>query len=179
MVWFLVVLVQNLKDPSFALNRFANIFSLIDFGIHELGHVIFRPFGEFMTILGGSLFQCLFPLLWMAGSLQKRWYFSAAMAWCWVGINLFDVATYAADARVRLLPLAAGPGSIGMDGDEAYDRAHDWYQILSRMGHLDADLLVAQGLRTAAVVCFIIGFILGSLLIWQMIKGRLDRPAKS
>jgi hypothetical protein len=27
--------------------------------IHEAGHVLFRPFGEFMTILGGSLFQVM------------------------------------------------------------------------------------------------------------------------
>ena len=30
--------------------------------IHEAGHVLFRPFGEFMMILGGSLFQLLLPL---------------------------------------------------------------------------------------------------------------------
>ena len=29
--------------------------------IHEAGHVLFRPFGEFMTILGGSLFQLVLP----------------------------------------------------------------------------------------------------------------------
>ena len=29
--------------------------------IHEAGHVLFRPFGEFMMILGGSLFQLALP----------------------------------------------------------------------------------------------------------------------
>src|SRR4051812_39688732 len=31
--------------------------------IHEFGHVLFRPFGEFMTLLGGSLFQAGLPLV--------------------------------------------------------------------------------------------------------------------
>src|SRR5690606_15192159 len=29
---------------------------------HEFGHVLFMPFGEFMTLLGGSLFQVVLPL---------------------------------------------------------------------------------------------------------------------
>jgi hypothetical protein len=29
--------------------------------IHEAGHVLFMPFGDFMGILGGSLFQLLLP----------------------------------------------------------------------------------------------------------------------
>ncbi len=174
---FVLFLCLNLKDPSYALNRLANPFSMFDFGIHELGHIIFRPFGEFMTILGGSLFQCIFPFLWMAGSIQKRWYFAACMCWCWVGLNLFDVATYAADARARLLPLAAGPGGIGADASDesVYDHAHDWYQILSRTGHLNSDLAIAQGLRIAAVITFLIGFTLGGMLLVRMFKSYMQK----
>ncbi|HMS10999.1 MAG TPA: hypothetical protein PKE66_16045, partial [Pyrinomonadaceae bacterium] len=29
---------------------------LVDLPIHETGHLLFRPFGEFMMIAGGSLF---------------------------------------------------------------------------------------------------------------------------
>jgi len=31
--------------------------------IHEFGHILFLPFGEFMTLLGGSLFQVALPLI--------------------------------------------------------------------------------------------------------------------
>lgn len=131
-----------------------------------------------MHILGGSLFQCLFPLLWMVGFYQKKWYFAAAMCWCWLGLNLFDVATYAADARARLLPLSVGPAGLGLDQDQAdavYDQAHDWYQILSRLGHLQSDLAVANGLRIAGTIAFVIGFVLGGLLLLGMLKGFLQR----
>ena len=34
----------------------------INLPFHEFGHVLFAPFGRFMQILGGSLFQILMPL---------------------------------------------------------------------------------------------------------------------
>lgn len=177
-MWFVVMLVQNLKNPIFAMNRLSNPFSALDFGMHELGHQIFSVFGEFMRIAGGSIFQCLFPLLWMIGFLQKRWYFAAAMCWCWLGLNLFDVATYAADARARLLPLSMGLGIFGIDltdMDAVYDKGHDWYQLLLRTGHLEKDLLIAKGLRIAAVAMFVTGFILGGILLTQMVVGFVRR----
>ncbi len=38
-----------------------NFLDLVDLPIHETGHLIFRLFGEFMMIAGGSLFQVIFP----------------------------------------------------------------------------------------------------------------------
>lgn len=178
--WFIVLLRANLRNPSFALNRLGNPFSALDMGMHELGHLLFSPFGEFMHILGGSLFQCIFPLLWLFGFLQKKWYFAATMCWCWLGINLFDVATYAADARARELPLAVGFGIFGVDPtnpDAAYDQGHDWYQLLSRTNHLNSDLAIAQGLRVAAVAMFVIGLTLGIILLIQMLATSFRRTA--
>ncbi len=134
-----------------------------------------------MHIAGGSIFQCLVPLLALAGFLQKKWYFAASLCFCWLGLNLFDVATYAADARARLLPLSVGPGILGInpaDTDAAYDRAHDWYQLLSRIDRLDSDLAIAQGLRVAATVVFIIGLTLASILLLQMILSSVKRLFK-
>lgn len=172
--WFGFVLLQNLQNDQFAMVRTNNFFSYFDLGMHELGHMVFMLMGEFLTIAGGSIFQCLVPILWMIGFIQNKWYFAASMCWCWLGINLFDVATYAADARARLLPLVT-VGGIGDTSDESYDRAHDWYQLLSRTNKLDADLVIARGLRVAAVVCFLIGFYFGIRLIWRMFVSA-DQP---
>ncbi len=180
--WFIVMFIDNLHNLEFAFNRLGNPFSALDFGIHELGHIIFSPFSEFMHILGGSLFQCLFPLLWLIGFLQKKWYFAAAMCWCWLGLNLFDVAIYVADARARLLPLSIGLGIFGIDPtdtDAAYDHAHDWYQLLSRTNHLNSDLAIAHGLRIAASIVFIIGLTLGGILLLQMLISSIQRLSKS
>lgn len=133
-----------------------------------------------MHILGGSLFQCLFPLLWLIGFLQKKWYFAASLCLCWFGLNLFDVAMYAADARVRLLPLSVGLGVFGIDPTDteaAYDHAHDWYQILSRTHHLNSDLVIAHGMRLAATIIFLIGLTLAAILLIQMFISSIQRIA--
>lgn len=182
LAWFVVMLKQNWKNTWFAINRTSNPFSAFDLGVHELGHIIFSPFGEFMHIAGGCLFQLIFPLLWLFAFWRKKWYFAAAMCWCWLGLNLFDVAAYAGDARARLLPLTAGIAGLAEQGsDEAYDKAHDWYQILSRTHHLNWDLAIEHDLRIAATVAFFIGLAMGSILLVQMLVSQTQRflkPAK-
>jgi hypothetical protein len=171
------MLYVNIKQPWFAEDtRVSNFFSGLDLGIHELGHIIFSPFGDFIHIAGGCLFQCIFPILWLVSLHFKKWYFASAMCWCWLGMNLFDVGAYAADARARLLPLSVGPAGISEQGsDESYDKAHDWYQMLSRTHHLNWDLAIGHIFRVAGTVSFIIGLSIGLLLIAQMLISSLQR----
>lgn len=178
------LLQQHLTNTMLALGIFKNPLSALNFGIHELGHVLFTPLGDFMRIAGGSLFQCIFPLLWLIGFMQKRFYFAASLCWCWLGLNLFEVAQYAADAQARLLPLSVGPAGIGAQGDDAaYDQAHDWYQLLTRTNHLQDDLLIASGLRIAATVVTAIGLLLATYLLYLMLRYRtlaaLKKPTNS
>lgn len=163
--FFVLLFVQCLQSDT--LQR-ANPVALLDFGMHELGHILFIPFGTFMTILGGSLFQCLFPLLWLGACWWKRWYFAAALCLAWFGYNLYDVAVYAADAQVRLLPLA----TLGSD----YDQAHDWYQILTRLNALESTDVVAQALRAAAGGAMGLGLALAAGLLVIMFAGWYRRP---
>lgn len=139
----------------------SNPLGLFDLGIHELGHFVFIPLGEFMTIAGGSIFQCLFPLLWFGTCVWKRWHFAASMMLVWFAYNLFDVAVYAADARARLLSLAT------LSND--YDSAHDWYQLLSRLGKLQNDTAIAHGLKVAGIVIGLAGLVSGLLLVLIMV----------
>jgi hypothetical protein len=163
---FFVFLWQNWHDPWFAVKRLDNPFSALDMGIHELGHALFQFFGEFMHIAGGSLFQCLFPIITFFGFLQIRYYFAAAMCFCWLGLNFFDVATYAADAQARLLPVATGLAGLGLPHDATtYDAGHDWYQLLLRTNNLQYDQAIAGFLRIAATVVTFVGIALGLALI--------------
>jgi hypothetical protein len=72
------------------------------------------------------------------------------------------------------LPLATGLGGIGAEGDDVYDRAHDWYQLLSRTGHLEADLSIARGLRVAGLACFMIGLTMGIWLVYKIAASKSD-----
>lgn len=102
---------------------------------HEAGHVIFMPFGEFMTVLGGTLGQLLMPLI-MAGALliRTRDPFAAAIATWLFGVSLLDVAPYVYDALHPQLVLLGG--HTGEEG------GHDWIYLLGETGLLRR----AQGL---------------------------------
>ena len=139
----------------------------LNFGIHELGHVVFRPFGEFVMILGGSLFQCLVPVIAFAMFVKQGDYFAQAFAFGWLSTNLFSVATYCADARSMLIPLL----SIG--GGDVY---HDWNYILDRLGLLRFDHALAFLMRVAAVVSMLVFLGVGSWLVSIMIRTRGDLP---
>ena len=113
---------------------------------HEFGHLLFMPFGRFMTILGGSLFQVLMPLGLMAAFvLKQRDTFGASVMLWWAGQSLVDLSPYVADAVDRAMPLVGGAG----------EAAHDWGNLLTMTGMLGH----AQGLSR---LCFALG-VLGML----------------
>ncbi len=97
--------------------------------IHEAGHVLFRPFGEFMMILGGSLFQLLLPLaIGVAFIVKNRDNFGAAIGFWLASASLLDLSPYIYDALHPQLVLLGG--ATGADGP------HDWIYLLLRLGQL-------------------------------------------
>lgn len=112
---------------------------LINLPFHEAGHVIFRIFGQFMMTLGGSLTQCLVPLICLLAFLIKtRDPFAASVSLWWLGENLIDLAPYINDARALKLMLLGGV--TGQDVDDY----HDWEFILRKLGWLEYDHLLAK-----------------------------------
>jgi hypothetical protein len=93
--------------------------------IHEAGHIVFRIFGTYAGVLGGSLFQVVLPL---AGSLsmllRRRAPFPAAICVWFAGVGFVDFAPYVYDAQNPKLPL------IG--GGTGRDSFHDWRFLLDR-----------------------------------------------
>lgn len=161
LAWFAFTYVQYVSIQNYALNRTSNIINAVDFGVHELGHILFSPFGMLMTYMGGSLWQVIFPLLWFAALLKKGWYFASSLCLCWCGFSLLDVADYVADARARAFPLA----SLSSD----YDSAHDWYNILSQLNALESDLTIAAVLRFVAHIIILAGFVMALWLLVTII----------
>src|SRR3977135_1141212 len=79
--------------------------------VHEAGHLIFRPFGEFMMIAGGSLFQVIMPALFVGYFCYTRKFYSAALVLFWVGESILNVSVYAGDAVAVQRPPLGGQGS--------------------------------------------------------------------
>ena len=125
---------------------------------HEFGHLFFRPFGEFMTILGGSLFQLLLPLMlvvYFAGWQQDN--LSASVALWWHGQNWVDLSPYIADAEYRMLPLVGGAG----------EESHDWGNLLTMMDAVPQAMAIARGCFTAGIVLMLLALCWGALLAWR------------
>jgi len=106
---------------------------------------LFRIFGEFMGIAGGSLLQILIPIVFFGYFVYYQKPYSAAIVLFWVGNNFLDVYVYANDAQVMQLPLLSG--LTGAEGG-----FHDWNYLLTELGWLDKTYLIAKILRFAGTV---------------------------
>src|SRR5438034_7233603 len=84
----------------------ASFLHLISIPFHEAGHILFLPFGDLMTSLGGSLAQVLVPIVCGIAFLttSPNPFAAAVMCW-WAGQNLVDIALYIDDARTLQLVL--------------------------------------------------------------------------
>ena len=113
---------------------------------HEAGHVIFRIFGEWVGVLGGTLAQLLLPAVIVVAFLWKnRDPFGAALGLWLLGVSLLDVAPYMYDALQPRLTLLNG--SVGEAG------GHDWIVLFESMGlRPRAQLLGAATHKLGALV---------------------------
>ena len=139
----------------YALRRLANAehWDLLDdlnLAVHEAGHLVFAPFGEMTGTLGGSLFQVLVPLAFVAYFARSRQRYAAAITLAWVGASLLNVSRYIGDARAQELPLLGGENAV-----------HDWWWILIEWDLLGRDLVIARAVHAAGAVAFVAALAIG------------------
>lgn len=140
---------------------------LINLPFHEAGHVIFRIFGQFMMTLGGSLTQCLVPLICLSTFLVKtRDPFAASISLWWLGENLIDLAPYINDARALKLILLGGV--TGQDVDDY----HDWEFILRKLGWLQSDHQIARIAHMTGALMMVCAFVWGAGVLLTQCKHR-------
>jgi len=120
----------------------------VDLPIHEFGHLLFRPFGQFLMVAGGSLFQVIMPAIFVGYFIWQRSFYSAAIVLFWVGQSILNVWVYAADAVVMKLVLTSG--FTGSEGS-----FHDWNYLLTATGLLTSTKIVAGAIRLAGTLVII------------------------
>ena len=152
---------HHFRDPDYS----SFLFGAVTFGVHELGHVVFSPFGEFLGFAGGSIAQFLAPLaaglgflFWQREGEPQRDYFAFAVAGSWLSFSLYNLATYIGDARRQLLPL------LGLSSDPQ----HDWAYLLGHLGLLQHDLKIAGMVRLAAFASGVLSLLFGAWLLKKM-----------
>ena len=139
---------------------------LVNLPFHEAGHVLFRPFGAFMTSLGGTLGQLLMPSICMGVLLVKtRDPFGASVAFWWVGENFLDIAPYMNDARAGQLPLLGG--NFGHSAPYGF---HDWQYLLTESGLLNYDHVLAKAVFFIGSAIMLLSLLWGGLLLVKRIR---------
>ena len=132
---------------------------LINLPFHEAGHILFIPFGHFMTILGGTLGQILMPIICLGTFLVKtRDPFGAAVALWWTAESLMDIAPYINDARAMDLMLLGGVTGKETDG-------HDWNNILTMLDLLEWDHRLAHLTYNLGIFLMVASFLWGGALL--------------
>ncbi len=137
----------------------------INLVFHEAGHILFIPFGRFMMILGGSLFQILLPLIIMVAFLKQQDNFEASIMLWWCGQNFIDISPYIADGEYRSLPLLAGMG----------EESHDWGNLLTMMDMVDKAYYLGRTSFITGSVIIVISLAWGAYVLWQQRRFILPR----
>jgi hypothetical protein len=169
-VW-LIFFVWGLRfiTVPLARERLASSFMhSINLPFHEAGHIVFMPFGSFMTSLGGSLFQVALPLgIGVAFLVKNHEPFSASIMLWWAGQNLMDLAPYIGDARALQMVLLGGHTGAEVEG-------HDWEAILTALGWLQYDRALARFSYGLGILLIVASLAWGGyILFWQ--SRRLER----
>jgi hypothetical protein len=137
--------------------------------IHEFGHVLFRPLGEFMTLLGGSLFQVLLPLIFGGIFVVKnRDPFAASVMLWWAGVAVMDVAPYVYDAFKPVHVLLTG-----RTGDNG---AHDFIDVLGDLGLLHKAQPIGRGVHALGFLMMLAALAWGAWIAWQQYRRSRSVP---
>jgi hypothetical protein len=131
--------------------------------IHEGGHLLFRFFGEFLAVAGGTILQLAVPLMLAALFIFQRQVPGTAFCMFFFFEQFLPVATYMADARAQELPLL----TVG-DSD---DVIHDWAYLFGKLGVLEHDTQIAQVVRVLGWLGMI------GMLAWFVLRSVKTKPS--
>jgi hypothetical protein len=133
--------------------------------IHEFGHILFLPFGEFITLLGGSLFQVALPLIFGGVFLRKnRDPFAAAVMLWWSAVAVMDVAPYIYDAwKPQHVLLSGRTGDTG---------AHDFIDVLGDLGLLHRAQPIGYGVHAFGMLMLGAALAWGAYILWKQFHVR-------
>jgi hypothetical protein len=139
------------------------VLAYVDFGFHELGHLLTYVFPDLITAMAGSFVQVAVPF----GLAAYFFLFQqdlAASGFClgWAGTSAFDAARYIADAPYERLELIGGD--------------HDWAFALTEINQIQNAGTYASLVRVLAWVMLAGGV---SLLAYRYLGNWLRESGSS
>lgn len=164
LVWLAWILFRYWDAPSHQ-----TIWAGVDLALHEVGHVLWSPFGELMGVAGGTVTQLMAPCIAGYMLYRQRDWFGVAVATSWLGINCFEIVGYAADAVVRQIPLVSPVTAHPV---------HDWNYMLGELGLLQHTAVIARGWQVAGRLIMGTGVLFGAWILWVMATAAAERRAR-
>jgi hypothetical protein len=145
-----------------------SVLHLVNLVFHEAGHIVFAPFGQFLTAAGGSILQVLVPVVCGVALFRAADRFGATVGLWWAGQSLLDLAPYIADARALRLVLLGGRTGAEVEG-------HDWEYLLSALGWSRHDTTLGQAAHVLGLAVMALALAAGLWLLvaqWRRAPGR-------
>jgi len=134
---------------------------LVFIPVHEGGHLLFRFFGEFLSVAGGTILQLSVPLMLATFFFFQRQVQGVAFCLFFFFEQFLPISVYMADARAQELPLL----TVG----DADDVIHDWNYLFDRFGVLEHDTQIAHAVQIIGWI----GMILTTAwMIWRSVVSR-------
>ena len=134
LIFYLLFLYQALRGHGPLL-----MIDLVFIPIHEGGHLLFRWFGQWLSIAGGTFLQLFAPFALAVYFALQRHVTGTAFCAFFFFEQFLPIATYMADARAQALPLLTV-------GDASYI-IHDWNYLFASLGVLNHDTQIAATVR--------------------------------
>lgn len=134
---------------------------LVFIPIHEGGHLLFRFFGEFLMVAGGTLLQLGVPLMLATFFVFQRQVMGTAFCVFFFFEQFLPISTYMADARAQELQLL----TVG-DSDEVI---HDWNYLFGKFGVLEHDTQIAHSVRVIGWLGMIATV---AWMVWRSLQSR-------
>ncbi|MGK0298670.1 MAG: hypothetical protein ACI9XC_002293 [Gammaproteobacteria bacterium] len=166
-LFFMIYLGWGFITMDFHLNPYPLMDSFlhnVHLVFHEAGHIIFIPFGYFMTILGGTLGQLIMPTVVLGNFLYKQNTFAATVALWWLAHSFMDIAPYVDDAKVQQLILLGGKTGADAPG------SHDWNNILNRLDRLEKCNDYASLAFNLGIFLMLVAFIWATYILFHQYK---------
>lgn len=161
LVWLVLVVwgVKFMFTPIRGEGFSESFMHLINLPFHEAGHILFSPFGRFVQALGGTLGQLLIPLIVAVSFALKGNHFAVSVGCWWLGQSFMDCAPYIDDARAGQLMLLGGVTGSEVEG------YHDWENILTRLGMMRFDHLIARLFFGCGVIVMLVALLWGGYVL--------------
>ena len=159
-VFYLLFLYQAARGSGILL-LMDNVFV----PIHEGGHLLFRFFGEFINIAGGTFLQLFVPFALAVYFLFRRQAQGVAFCLFFFFEQFLPIATYMADARAQEFPLLTV-------GDSDYV-IHDWNYLFGKLSVLTHDTQIATAVRMIGWLGMI------GVVVWLIWRGLNDVAPES